>query len=415
MNYLDICTEGAKYESSYINDDSLFINNNNLKSFLGEKRSLDAISSKSNDLSKIKIDLSPIPKKKGVPIKQNVNKESSSSENILNEKNPSQTRSARAFQLTLNQIERWSNLLSYLKHLKTINYLIACKELAPETNHPHIHVYIQCSQSIRLCIRKLQGAHIEICRGTPMDNVKYIKKEGNIIFEQGTLRPGNKFTVNDLMNMSNDSLLQLPSFYYNVVRKILAERAYTMKPSLEYIFKKDMHVVYIWGPSGVGKSKYALTMINKLNKGYNIIKHVGDFWHNVKDGDTVCLYDDFRDSDMKPSEFINFIDYNKHPMNIKGSSCINNYQYIFITSVQDPHYIYCGMKDYEEPRKQWLRRMQIIHLEKLEDFDNTEFKKRKDPDWLKGLNEKKLNDVFNMKILQEKPSGELKLKRRNSI
>ena len=50
----------------------------------------------------------------------------------------------------------------------------------------------------------------------------------------------------------------------------------------------------------------------------------------------IALYDDFRDSHMKPSEFINFIDYNVHGLNIKNGEIQNNYKYIIITSVQDP-------------------------------------------------------------------------------
>ena len=58
--------------------------------------------------------------------------------------------------------------------------------------------------------------------------------------------------------------------------------------------------------------------------------------------------------------FIKFIDYNKHPLNIKGGSIINNYELIIITSVQNPELIYMNVGD--EPRKQWLRRMEIIDM-----------------------------------------------------
>ena len=93
----------------------------------------------------------------------------------------------------------------------------------------------------------------------------------------------------------------------------------------------------------------------------NMVKHSGDFWLGI--GNAECaIYDDFRPSDMKPSEFINFIDYNKHPMNVKGGSKQNNYKRIFITSVVNPEYLYMGIAS-DEPRKQWMRRMEIVKLE----------------------------------------------------
>ena len=85
------------------------------------------------------------------------------------------------------------------------------------------------------------------------------------------------------------------------------------------------------------------------------------FWHGLGDGKGCAIYDDFRDSHMKPSEFINFIDYNIHPMNLKGGSIMYRFSHIIITSVQNPKRIYGGMYD-DEPRKQWLRRMSIIEL-----------------------------------------------------
>ena len=65
---------------------------------------------------------------------------------------------------------------------------------------------------------------------------------------------------------------------------------------------------------------------------------------------------------MKPTELINFIDYNRHIMNIKGGSVRNNYKLIYITSLQSPEQIYTKVP--EETQKQWLRRIkQIINIQ----------------------------------------------------
>ena len=67
---------------------------------------------------------------------------------------------------------------------------------------------------------------------------------------------------------------------------------------------------------------------------------------------------------MNVSEFINFIDYNIHNMNIKNGCIKNKFKYIFITSIQSPYEIYKNYID-NEPKIQWLRRIhKIIYKDK---------------------------------------------------
>lgn len=48
------------------------------------------------------------------------------------------------------------------------------------------------------------------------------------------------------------------------------------------------------------------------------VKYSNGFWNGVSDGNGCAVYDDFRDSHISASEFINFIDYNVHNLNVKG-------------------------------------------------------------------------------------------------
>ena len=127
-------------------------------------------------------------------------------------------------------------------------------------------------------------------------------------------------------------------------------------------FHKDIIVYYIYGPSGIGKTQKAIELIRHVH-GYtkfSNVKYENGFWLGTGSNRDIALYDDFRDSHMKASEFINFIDYNVHTMNMKGGGCKNNYKVIIITSVQNPKYIYANLSD--EPRAQWMRRIQLIDL-----------------------------------------------------
>lgn len=265
---------------------------------------------------------------------------------------------SRNFQLTLNECERYEALKAYLTSLKSNNYFIACKEKAPTTGHEHVHVYVQFDHSIRLAVSKTQGAHIEKCFGSPQQNIDYVKKDGDVLDEIGTVRLAGNPTIRDIKKMTPEEAEDLPWNMYHTVSAIKGKQANDI--DLDDIFKPDMKVIWITGPSGVGKSRRAFEICRERgHRRINMVKFDGSFWHGVGTSE-VAVYDDFRDSHMKPSEFINFIDYNVHPMNVKGGSELNRYRLIIVTSVQRPEHIYLSVGG--EPRKQWIRRMEVIEL-----------------------------------------------------
>ena len=268
--------------------------------------------------------------------------------------------SKRSYQLTLNEIERFESLKENLLKYKNINYILAGKEKAPTTGHEHIHIYIQFTKPSTLNKKKLEGAHIEKCFGSPEQNINYIKKPDTvIIFEQGEARLKKNTTsfptIKEVKEMTREEREELPLICYKAVNQINTEEANNIKPS-EY-FKEDIKVYYIWGPSGAGKTKKAIEIINEDE--FNEVKYVNGFWIGTGSA-RVALYDDFRDSHMKASEFINFIDYNTHNLNTKFGYIKNKYKLIIITSIQDPMDIYRNLKD--EEREQWIRRLNIINI-----------------------------------------------------
>lgn len=271
----------------------------------------------------------------------------------------------RNVQLTLNEVERWDELRDYIKAKPAFQYGIATLEKAPTTGHKHIHFYVQFSRKCELAASKLEGAHLEICKGSAQSNIEYIKKTkqpekaGEIIFEEGEPKFKGGMTIKEVKEMNPKDREQLPLAYYNIVNKVNQEEAKDIKVDE---FHKEVKVIYIWGPSGIGKTKKAIELIKQAGYStFNLVKYDGSFWHGVKEQEGAALYDDFRDSHMKPSEFVNFVDYNIQIMNTKGSSIKNKYTFILITSIQDPWGIYANVS--EEPRKQWLRRLtEIIEM-----------------------------------------------------
>lgn len=265
---------------------------------------------------------------------------------------------ARRFQITLNEPDKYQTILNWVTHHTTFKYLISCKEKAPTTEHEHIHIYVCFKNIFRFPCPNPWGAHVEICRGSNKSNIDYIKKDGNILDELGDIPcQGAKYSFDDLRNLETPN--DLPVHLFKTWTYV---KQFNQAMTRNMIYKPGIVVHYIWGDSGTGKTKKVFDMVG--DEQFDRVKFVNNFWTGVSMDNSVKIawYDDFRDSDMKPSEFINFIDYYCNNMNIKGSHVLNHYTTIFITSVQSPEDLYKNMT-LEEPRKQWLRRLHVIHLE----------------------------------------------------
>lgn len=268
---------------------------------------------------------------------------------------------ARRFQLTLNKVEHYEDVKDYLTSRKSFKYLLSCKERAPSTDHEHIHIFVCFNNAVRLSQTKIKKAHIEVCRGSNKQNIDYIRKGGDIIDELGDVPAqgvSSNETVGEIMKTEDPTLL--PARLFKTWRDISLWNQGMTKYKL---YKPGVKVFYIWGESGAGKTKYVYDHI-KDDEPLDRVKYANGFWTGVSYDESVrtAWYDDFRSSDMKPSEFINFIDYYANNMNVKGGHVLNHYDTIYITSIFDPDTIFQGSYS-EEQRRQWIRRMEIIHIE----------------------------------------------------
>lgn len=251
----------------------------------------------------------------------------------------------------------------YPKELpKNAKYMCTCEDSTKDGKyHGHAFIYFKNPVTMK-AVKKLFGndAHIE----KPIKNSECIAYVLNKDSRKHNFQEfGDKPMDNGIHKMSE--LMQLneedvPPLYYNVYKRAKQEEENNIDIDDMY---KNVKVYWIQGPSGIGKTEKAKEIIkaNKENYGtkINMVKHSGDFWIGTGNA-KIALYDDFRDSDMKASEFIHFIDYNKHVLNIKGSRKINDYELIIITTVQKITDIYRNMDN--EPRQQWMRRVNVIDM-----------------------------------------------------
>lgn len=270
---------------------------------------------------------------------------------------------SRNFLLTLNEIDFFMELKEYMQHYSTFQYGIACKEKAPKTGHLHIHMYCQYNNAVTIKKDKLHGAHVDKCRGSSQANINYIKKtdypelRGEIIWEEGTPLLKGRLTISEAEKMSKEERKNLPLVYFKTVEKL--NQNDNMHTIIDDMFK-EVHVKYIFGKSGFGKTYLAGKWLKELSADkFDTVSYENGFWNGVTDICPYAVYDDFRDTDMPPVMFIKFIDYTIKNLNIKGGFVKNKYKYIFITSIKDPRLIYGGVW---EEKKQWLRRMEVYEF-----------------------------------------------------
>lgn len=259
-----------------------------------------------------------------------------------------------------------------------MQYACMCDDKCSEEHegkwHGHYYVYYRNPRTWKQ-IKEYFGndCHVEI----PISNsgaINYIMGRGehanskSNMIEEGVAPcdNGKHISVQQALDMNRQELLALED--HRDLISIMKVRDMFDRGVKLSDWHKDVKVTWICGPSGVGKSLKAKEILEQEGYEYaHIVKHDDNgFWDKkgVGDGYGAAIYDEFRDLDMRAREFINFIDYNRHFMNVKGDSVQNNYERIIITSIQHPEEIYRKMiaEVGEEPKQQWMRRMDIINL-----------------------------------------------------
>lgn len=233
-----------------------------------------------------------------------------------------------------------------------------CKDDKP---HKHQLVYFKNQTSFNTIKKAYKTSHIEVAKNV-YDCIGYISdtsgKKTN--FQEIGKRPVDtryKSTA-ELMDVSD--VREVPWQQVNTWRRLRSDDSMAI---LIDDWHKDIEVYYIHGSPKRGKSKRAKDILKELGyKRMNVVKYENGFWNGIGTIKTedCCIYDDWRDSHMKPSEFINFIDYNRHTLNVKGGAVRNDYKTIIITTVQRPEEIYRNVTG--EPRDQWIRRLKVIDM-----------------------------------------------------
>lgn len=254
-----------------------------------------------------------------------------------------------------------------------MDYLIFSME---QGTHVHLQGYVAFTKQLRLkAAEKLLGghAHLERAKGTPQQNKDYCSKtdETHLLgpWEWGTLPVGAGHRTDldtaiasikagaPMLEVANAS----PAIYVHFNRGLLALQSLVF-PSPAW---RDLHVTWVWGTTGVGKTRLA------YDRDPNLYKCImpGQWWTGY-DRNKTLLFDDFY-GQIRCSDMLNYLDGYPLQLPTKGGFCWAHYTEVFITSNVQPTDCYKVKTDLltdgpgipQDVMDAFLRRIhEIVHL-----------------------------------------------------
>lgn len=267
------------------------------------------------------------------------------------------------FTLNNNTKVETDNIIRWLSSQKII-YSIIGLEHAPTTNTQHLQGYISFKNDKSMKnIKKgfnTNRVHLEMAKGNDLQNQKYCSKE-NVIYECG--KPQYKGKRNDLVTLKG-------TFKSG---KFTAQELYLTYPQYTKLIDKILpyeetrntapNVIWIYGPSGSGKSRYAQQIATRLEVSHQYrtyYKSGNNKWFNGYDSHEITIINDIRQDTLQFNELLQLTDRHPVQVEIKGSSRQFKSEVIIITSSKHPRNIYKN-KYIDDNNNQLLRRINSLY------------------------------------------------------
>lgn len=239
------------------------------------------------------------------------------------------TSASRKYQVTFNNPEEhgFSHdvIKTTLETFKGVLYWCMGDEIASTgTYHTHLYVVFRNAVEFSNIHKRFLGAHIEACKGSHQENRDYVRKEGKYLddpkhdtsvpgtFEEsGELPPDpdkRQKQSEAIMEMvlagaSTGEILRAYPSALNHQKSIDAARQEFRAEQFRNVFR-PLQVEYIWGKTGVGKTRYVMEKHGMENV-YRVTNYKNPF--DSYNGEEVILFDEFRSS-LDIADMLKYLD-----------------------------------------------------------------------------------------------------------
>lgn len=192
--------------------------------------------------------------------------------------------------------------------------------------------------------------HIEPRMGTQKQAIDYCKKDANYISHGKRRKQGHRGDLDRIRGIADEDGMRTVCMVGNLQQIRVAEKYLTYN-ELPRSWKPE--VIWLWGPSGVGKSKTARELC-----GEDVYtKNNGNKWWDGYDGHEDVIIDDFRDSWWPITYMLALLDRYEMMVEYKGGFRQFRAKKIVITCIFSPKAMYSGTN---ECRKQLKRRLDRV-------------------------------------------------------
>lgn len=269
----------------------------------------------------------------------------------------------RRFCFTINNYKK-KTLDKLEKMVK--KYMVVGKEVG-ESGTKHYQGYVEYGDAKTLSavikIFKSVGGHVEVAKGTGVQNEEYCKKE-ECIYEFGEMK--KQGSRGDLAAVKNgckkgDSIRYMLD--EGVVKNYQGlKMAEALMKYVEPVRTWEPHVIWRWGATGVGKTRW----VYQNYKYEDVFVPINFKWWEGYDAHEVVLLDEIRGDFCKYHEMLKLLDGIPLRVESKGGSRQLLAKTMIITSCYHPEDLWNTIED----KTQLLRR--IDSIEEIHRSDYTE-------------------------------------------
>lgn len=295
----------------------------------------------------------------------------------------------RKFQLTINNPEKHgldhTKIKQILGELKSLVYYCMADEVGDKGTY-HTHLFIQSKSALRFSrLHKLfPAAHIELARGSAIENREYVQKSGKWSHDQksqtslagtfeesGEIPPepgqGYRSDLQKIADMLDDGLtpgeILSQDFLYRRYENMI-RAAYFDKRKRETPIVREIKVHYLVGESGSGKSyTYAsLCQEHGEDQVYLFSDYEGGGWDSYS-GEPILFIDELK-GQFPFNMLLQILDKFKQQLHARYSNVVALWNEVYITSVFPPEELYKKMVEESvrgrDKQQQLLRRISDI-------------------------------------------------------